>query len=209
MPCHRHWRRWLTPRALATLTLASNPVLDVDAAESTKVHSAVTSTLPKYDPQIRETYLAGQPITPAPAPTPNKPVSSPSPAAPIVTLPRIVVRPGENKQPAPRPSLPRAVVRPPVKDVPKEEFLTPEAEAARLVEKHLSRFDRFFLNRFTLFGGESKESRARNAEAIEHAAVQLNEVVDLLEVAAFEPRDPAEEKKLRDLYLDTYVKRPK
>ncbi|MEO6005864.1 MAG: hypothetical protein ABIZ04_25815 [Opitutus sp.] len=209
MPCHRHRRRWLTTGALATFTLAGDPGMDALAVESTAVHNAVTSTLPRYDPQVRENYLANRPLEPVPVSKPQESAGSASPTAPLVTLPRIVVRPGEKQSPAPRPSLPRTMVHPPVKEVPKDEFLTPEAEAARLVEKHLSRFDRFFLNRFTLFGGQSKESRARDAEAIEHAAVQLNAIADLMDVASSEPRDPAEEKKLRDLYLDTYVKRPK
>ena len=113
-------------------------------------------------------------------------------------------------EPPLHPQLESPRVQAPVKDIPPDEFLTPEANTARLVEKHLSRFDRFFLNRFTLpLFGKSKESRAHEAEAIESAAVQLNTIVDLLETEGSEPRDAEEQKKLKDLYYDTYVSRPK
>ena len=66
------------------------------------------------------------------------------------------------------------------------------------------------MNRFTLpLFGRSKESRAREHEAIQSAAVQLNTIADLIQREGAEGRDPAEQKKLKELYLDLYIARPK
>jgi len=198
-----------TAVALAVFTAHSNEV--AAEADGSKRRNEVRALLPHYDPAIRENYLAAQAKVPADSASKSASgADSSNSSQPVVSLPRIIVRPNQSNPTLPAKPLPRLRVQAPVKDIPPDEFLTPEANTARLVEKHLSRFDRFFLNRFTLpLFGKSKESRAHEAEAIESAAVQLNTIVDLLETEGSEPRDPEEQKKLKDLYYDTYVSRPK
>jgi precorrin-6B methylase 1 len=78
------------------------------------------------------------------------------------------------------------------------------------VKKHLSTFDRSFLNRWKIpFIGKSNISRAKDAEAIESSARQLDVIADLIQSKTGEPRDPEEEKKLKKLYLETFMTRPK
>jgi hypothetical protein len=91
-----------------------------------------------------------------------------------------------------------------------EEHLTPAAKDAQLVKKHLSSLDRDVLNRFTLpLFGRSRESRARSAEAVESTARQLNALAEVIEKDAALGADPAEQEKLRKLYLELYMARPK
>lgn len=123
-----------------------------------------------------------------------------------VVLPRFMVRPADDLAAyRSAPTLPRMVVRPPVRDEPPVQFETPAARDERLVRKHLSEFDRFFLNRFTPFG-VSKEQRARATEAVEHSAQQMDEIAEYLEYGS---SSAADEKKAREAFLDTYVARPK
>lgn len=211
MPRSRIRPYWGLSTAITLAAFMGQPDGVAAEADKAKRRTEVRALLPHYDPAIRENYLAAQARIPADSAvkTASGTTSSDS-SQPVVSLPRIIVRPNQSNSTSPKKPLPRMRVQAPVKDIPPDGFLTPEADAARLVEKHLSRFDRFFLNPFTLpLIGESKESRARKAEAIERAAVQLNTIVDLLEAEGSEPRDSAEQKKLKDLYYDAYVNRPK
>ena len=120
-------------------------------------------------------------------------------------LPRMVVHGAPVAPPA---ALPRITVRPAGQDIPAEPFESPGARDARLVKKHLSAFDRFFLNRYNLFG-VSKEQRARSAEAIEQGALQLNDLADQLEFNRRPGQETAADRKLREAYLDLYLSRPR
>ncbi|HYD84710.1 MAG TPA: hypothetical protein VEA63_11675, partial [Opitutus sp.] len=68
--------------------------------------------------------------------------------------------------------------------------------------------DRSVLNRFTLFG-KTKEQRAREAEAIEQNARVLGEIAELIEFSQKGGGEAEEERKLRELYLDVFVSRPR
>lgn len=194
-----------------------------EAAEtraSTEVREGIKIGLPKYDQAIRETHLATlkksadveaegpQVYGVKQGSTESSPKSES--ANTIVALPRIVVRPTNNTaQAEPAIQLPRlVVVQPAGKDVKPEAFETPAARDERLVKKHLSSFDRLFLNRFRIFG-VSNVQRAREAEAIERSARQLNEVVDLVELSRFGKPETKEDRELNEVYLDTFVSRPK
>ncbi len=77
--------------------------------------------------------------------------------------------------------LPRLVTPSSQKDVVFEPFITPEAKAELLVEKHLSVFDRLFLNRFDIFG--SNKDRAGKAEDREQFAFAMNSIAEGIEQA--------------------------
>jgi hypothetical protein len=175
-------------------------------APSTPVHKAIREGLPRYDPNIREAHLSAlnKATAPAESPTDGQPDRG------VISLPRIVVRPAGDQSQRPAAPLPRVAVKPSVNKVQLEPFLTGPARDAQLVKKHFTSFDRNFLNRFTLpLFGRSKESRALEHEAIQSAAVQLNTIADLIQREGAEGRDPAEQKKLKELYLDLYIARPK
>lgn len=99
-------------------------------------------------------------------------------------------------------------IQPPVKDEPAEAFETPAARDERLVRKHLSAFDRFFLNRVTPFG-VSMVQRAQQAEAIEHSGMELNAIAELVEGNESDKGKTEENRRLREAYYDTYIARPK
>ncbi len=194
-----------------------------EAAEmiaGTAAREAIRNGLPKYDPMIRQDHLttlkksAGVAVEGAQVYGVKQgstvTLQSAQPADTVIALPRIIVRPTNNTaQAEPAIQLPRiVVVRPAGKEVKPEAFETPAARDERLVKKHLSAFDRFFLNRFT-FLGVSKEQRAREAEAIEQSARRLSEIADLLELSRSGKPETAEDRKLNEAYLDAFVSRPK
>lgn len=191
------------------------------------MREAIRQSLPHYDPAIRQQHLAEHPPPPTSAPddashygakaSDTVPHTHPVNAdeSDIVALPRIVVRPTASPPPAtPAVQLPRLVVRPrPAgRDAEPDAFETPAARDEQLVKKHLSRFDRLFLNRFTLpLFGRSKEQRASDAEAVEQSARQLTEMAELIDLsqsAAAENESDAD-RQLRETYLDAFVSRPK
>jgi hypothetical protein len=207
----RRFGGWQSSVSTVTIGISFGSVLLVGpmaaASSSAAMRDAIRQTLPRYDPKIRADHLAAPPMkTPLSEPTTEG--LSVEPGEPLVSLPRIIVRSTQEETPAV--TLPRIIVRPPVNNVKIDEMLTPAARDAQLVKKHLSSFDRNFLNRFTLpFFGRSKESRAQHAEAIEATASQLNAIADLIEREGGEDADPEEQKKLKKLYLETYISRPK
>ena len=180
----------------------------------TDVREELRRTLPKYDPNPSPPVAAEAPLKPKVGPrlTSIPPLREEPPAEPPPPLPvdaDVIVLPAvrvEGK--ASRAPLPRASVAPAEKSVTIDRFATPEERTAKLVEKHLSAFDRLFLNRFTPFG-YSKEARAADAEALEQNAWQLNEVADRLELWRASGTDPAEYERLKKLYLEAYHDRVK
>jgi hypothetical protein len=174
------------------------------------MRSALREGLPRYDAKVRERFLEenARRAAASDAAVPSPPETK-ADNEPAVVLPRIVVRPAAEARKGVV-VLPRLIVRPREKETKEDAFLTPAAREAQWVKKHLSVFDRSFLNRFTLpLFGQSKESRARLAEKIEQSAHQLNEVADLLDVAGSEERDPKEEKALQKIFLETFYSRPR
>jgi hypothetical protein len=189
---------------------------DAEAA-SDAVREAIRAGLPSYDSNLRASSSAK---TTEPPPNdgaaaygvkPNDVPASPTPprTGETLALPRMTVRARQDGKPEPALQLPRIVVRPPAKNLPPEEFETPAARDARLVKKHLNAFDRLWLNRFTLpLFGVTKEQRAREAEAVEQTARQLDDVATILEIAQKENGDDEEAKKLKELYREVFMARP-
>lgn len=183
----------------------------VAGAASDHVAQAIRSGLPTYDSRVRESAPIAPPV-PVNEHTHRDRSATDEAEPPAVVLPRIVVRP-TFKQIAPPPALalPRTKPRPaPGREPPVDPFMSPEAKAAALVKKHFTPFDRQVLNRFTLpLFGTSKEKRAQQAEAVEQGARQLGAIADLAELASLAGEGRAEQKKLKELYLDAFVGRAK
>lgn len=183
---------------------------------SEEMRAVLREALPKYDPNAKAAAQPGSAKATRDSKSRGKPglsdktasAGSPTNQAPVV-LPRMIVRPTDSL-PAPPMAVPQLRVTRPAKDLPAGEFETDAARSERLVKKHLTDFDRLFLNRFTLpLFGTTKEQRADGAEAVEHAAQGLNEAAELLaERPAGAPETP-EERKLREALRDAYVTRPK
>ena len=79
------------------------------------------------------------------------------------------------------------------------------------MQKHLSAFDRLFLNRLKLplLFGTSNEKRARDAEAVEQSARRLNEISELVTLSDTGEPETKEDRELKKAYLDAFVSRPK
>ncbi len=179
------------------------------------MHAEITSLLPKYDPG----YVAPPADSRKPAAVirkshPPDTVHASAPAAkgaaePAVVLPEIIVHaPAMPKGDVVR--LPRVQTAPPGKDLPPQPFESAAAKDARLQKKHLSVFDRTFLNRLTLpLFGVSKSARAAHDEAIENGVTQLNELADQIELAAQTGADAKEQRALKELYYEAMLVRPK
>jgi len=141
-------------------------------------------------------------LTPMTSPSENRLESSGTHTLPSIT---VTTQRIETKQPPS--TLPRTLVPSVVADVTIEPFSTPEAVDEKLIERHLSPLDRFFLSRYTL--GRSQRERAREAEAIYSSAQQLNEVAQSIEVSSAAGMHSDELKKLKALYYQLYLTRPK
>ncbi|PTY03124.1 hypothetical protein DB347_22640 [Opitutaceae bacterium EW11] len=119
-----------------------------------------------------------------------------------VTADRFVAPSNLTRLPRPRESKPQ-------KDVRIDEFTSSTARDSLLVERHLSSFDRLFLNRVTIpIIGMSNIERAKEAEVISHSAGGLNRVADAIESSEL-TGDHEEAKKMREEYYRLYLKRPK
>jgi len=165
--------------------------------------------LPRYDPSIREKYLADQaasaatpqPTAPAPAPAPN-PASTPESADGRIVLDPMVVYADRD---VPKP-LPRVHVFTPLRDLPGEPFESGSARAARLVRKHLGAFG-VALSRVPLIGGDVVGAAVK-AEAALKQAQDLNSIADSIDLATFAHQDPEITRKARDEYLKLYYSGP-
>lgn len=120
----------------------------------------------------------------------------------VIRLPEMTVE----TQALPSVKLPRLVAPAPQKDVKFEPFMTPEAETELLVEKHLSVFDRLFLNRFDIFG--SNKARAAEAEDREQFAQAMNSIAEGIEQADAWGLTEKEKKQLKKEYLQLLISRP-
>ena len=171
---------------------------------------AIRDSLPKYDPTASKA-----PPTHATNPTGNRRnpdpffwVKPPKSKNQPVMLPVFIVRSTSLAAPKSVSPLPKLIVRPTFKDEPPEQFETPAARDERLVRNHLSEFDRYFLNRVTPFG-VTKEQRAREAEAIQHFAREIDAIEELLEFDGADKAGTEEARKLREAIYVAYVSRPK
>ncbi len=121
----------------------------------------------------------------------------------VVRLPEVTVETTR----LPSTPLPRVPVAAPKNDVVIDEFLSDEGKAEKLVEKHLTAFDRLVLNRFNIFG--SKKRRAAEAEAREQFARGMNDVADAIEQADAWGKTEEEKAKLREEYYQLLSNAPK
>lgn len=126
----------------------------------------------------------------------------PAPDSEVINLPEMTVE----TRALPSVQLPRLVTDAPQKDVKIEPFLTPEAKAELMVEKHLSVFDRLFLNRFDFLG--SNKARAAKAEYREEFAHSMNFIADGIEQADVWGLTEEEKKQLKREYLELLMSRP-
>lgn len=176
------------------------------------MRDALRETLPKYDPVVRQQALAEAER----APQATEPTSRESPPRPAVKLaaspdgalqlPEVVV---EAPRAKPNP-LPRVHETPPPNRVVIEPFASPKEREAQLVKRHLTPLDRDGLNRFTLpLVGQSREKRAKEAEAIAQNARQLNSLADMIEYLERQGASPEEIEQLKKLYFEMYLARPK
>jgi len=186
-------------------------VLPVDAFPADAIRSvreARAAPLPRYDPSIREKYVAEQsagvtvPIRAEPGPTPA--------VAPVsiddrLILDPIVVHPDKaGLKPPPR--LPRTSYFAPLRELPGEPFESGSARDARLVRKHFGSFGQA-LSRLPYFGG-AVVAGARQAEAELKHAQDLNGIADSIELAALAGQDPEITRKTRAEYLKLYYRGP-
>lgn len=211
------------------ITFASGGRPRAEGATGSAVREAIAGGLPRYDPTVRAAHLATEEVARAE----QEAAKTSADAAgrygakagasdaddeardmeEVIILPRMIVGGwGEMEEAAREPPvrLPRLVVRP-KKGAKAEGFETPAARDERLVKKHLSALDSKVLNRFPILG-KTNEERAREAEAIEENARVLGEMAELVELTEG-MRDGSEAeneaRKLRELYLDVFVGRPR
>jgi hypothetical protein len=142
------------------------------------------------------------------------PGALPAPAAApenkgLFILPKMIVNGEKGKAPG----LPRIFVQPPARkgEEPADpNWETPEGRAARLVRKHITSLDKTLNGHALPLIGTTIEAKAKQAEAREAAATQLNSIADLLELSAqLGLDDPAAQKKLRAEYQNALLDRPR
>ena len=184
--------------------------------EETTLQKVFHDEVPKYDPTASRAPApsakrsGGSRKARTKMPNPESAASSLASAqkeAPVM-LPRFMVKPLDAPLATKAAPLPSMMLRQTFHDDPADQFESVSARDARLVRNHLSEFDRTFLNRFTPLG-ISKEQRAREAEAIRHSAQEMDSIAELIQTTDDGKPDPAEAKKLREAYFDTYMARPK
>lgn len=204
-----------------SLAAAVSFLVPADAAAdetSDRLRQAVQRDLPRYDPAIRERDLAEKAARKeaaaknAPAPLPAETPAA-APARPAtgsgdspLELPKVTVRPTyEHPKILPRFESPPA---PPGGDLKGEPFESAAGRDARLIKKHVSKLSQA-INRFSSFFGISPLAMAREAEAREQKANQMNSLAEGIEMQELLGRDPEEVKKLRAEYEKLYYSGPK
>ena len=192
------------------------------AAQDESVRTHVKDGLPRFDPNFAERQAASAPLLSGPipgqAPRPRlrsiPPRKAPGEQTPeptatdesgddVVRLPEVTV---ETKR-LPTTQLPRLPVPSPKNDVVMEPFLSDEAKAEKLEEKHLSAFDRLLLNRYELLG--SNQRRAAEAEQREQFAIAMNDLAEAIEQAGVWGTTEEEKKKLQKEYYQLLINGPK
>jgi len=211
--------------ALALLPLALNA-----GTASEEVSQSIRAGLPPYDPNPPKPAATPAPPPPAthvlkrvsdpgariplevPKPAgagPTEPAPKPITVRGVLELPKMTVSGRKEKLP----SLPRLYVQPAARNVAEPtnpDWETPAARAARLIQKHITGFDQVLNSHPLPLIGGSLAAKAAQAEAREHAAKELNNIADLLELSLLTGTEtPAEQKKLRGEYLDALAARPR
>jgi hypothetical protein len=120
----------------------------------------------------------------------------------VINLPEMTVE----TRALPSVQLPRLVAPTPQKEVKAEPFISTEAKAELMVEKHHSVFDRLFLNRFDIFG--SNKARAAEAEDRAQFAHAMNSIAEGIEQADVWGLTEEEKKQLKKEYLELLNSRP-
>lgn len=181
-------------------------------AASERVAQALREKLPRYDaskfvpPAEREADASLPPAIPRTA------TRSPAPPAQgeLVVEPGVVeLQPFAVKEDRvkPRVRLPRLTTPEALRpgENASDPLLSATERGARLRRKHLGALDSEVLNPHRLFG----DGRAIEAERRERFASQLNDLARAIELASAVDETPAEAKKLRELYLQLLMSRPK
>lgn len=210
--------RFRLPRWRSRLAAACLVELTLTAGASERVVQALRESLPHYDPSIRAAAEAQKAAESARKPSdvaPEAPPATPKPSALPEVVPGVVVLdPVEVKarRQIPRVNLPRIVTGDPIDSSVETEdpYLSPAERRARLQKKHLSTLDRA-LNKFSLGFGllSSGDARAADAEQRERFTRNAGQVADAIQLAAVAGESEEELKKLRELYLQMLVARPK
>ncbi len=201
--------------------LVSAVVMTAPSSRAQSVIDRTRDSFPTYDPNFkaRQVEQAEVPAHHANRPRlrsipPSKPKPEvaipedalesvePEPDSEVIKLPEMTVE----TQALPSAQLPRLVTPAPKKAVTLEPFMSPEAEAELMVEKHLGVFDRLFFNRFDIFG--SNNERAGEAENREKFAHAMNSIAEGIEQADLWGLTPDEIKKLQQEYLELLNARP-
>jgi hypothetical protein len=164
-----------------TLCLAASPLL-LRAEEPAKPAAAPAPVAPeakagKVSPELAEQMATYLPKYIPPAPADAKP-AAPNPD--VVELPKVTVT--QKKRPRLK--------------ITDEVMMTPKSFNEKLAKDNLSSFDRNFLNKFTWFGGQTPEERAREEYRLKQQQELKKDVLDLAKVS--EVVDPAQAKELRD-----------
>jgi hypothetical protein len=182
-------------------TEISHPDLAVASAGTSRPEELPPSVRERRVPQARKrVWNASERLAATPL---DHAASAPDPAQETLVLPKITVTAEKE-----RPSLPPQLhFDTPVKDLPAPDFESLTGRSARLVQKHFTSFEQK-LGR--IIGKESLESSAKNKEAIESAALELNRIANVLEVSApVEQEDAETQKKIHDEFLRAYYQRPR
>jgi hypothetical protein len=211
-PCLTSWARGLaharrkrecalTTAITCVTLLATSPA---NGAANPSPRQSISGTY-RYDPAIRRVHLDEQS---AKTVSPNRTSQSPAPPGPkqsdnTLVLPTMTVRGAQEKLAR---TLPRLSADEPVMNIPVEPWESKEGRRVRLVKKHFTPLEQA-LGRML---GQNQQKRAGEKEAAVSAALQLNDVADLMELSALAGLDDAaEQKKLRAEYLKAYYARPR
>lgn len=212
--------RWkLGGAALAfAATMSGGMAADADPRYHAEVMNALRGALPKYDakdsvssqtaPTVANSAKPADPAPLSPA-TPPSPDQKLVPGSPI-EMPKVVIHPFPSSPAAVVRPLPRIPIREPFKNVQVDDFTSPAERDKRLVEKHLSSFDRNFLNSKTLpLVGVPNEVRARAIERIEQSDAAMNHFADIIDLSEQTGSEIEEDRKLRKDYLEMMRTRPR
>lgn len=215
-----HYRPFSVRAAiLVALSLSWGSAAGQEPNHHKQVMDAIRSELPKFDakdsdalpvPQKESSKKDSDSASPVKSrvSSPDSPSARVEKQQDVVELPKVVIHPIPMEKSPPTHPLPRIPVQAPVKDIKVDEFMSPAERDEQLVKKHLSAFDRSFLNRYNIFG-VSKEQRAREAERLEQSAVQLNHIADIIEVSQQLGIETDEDRKLREEYVKLLRTRPR
>lgn len=203
------------PAPWRVLLVLATGWLSVVNAEVSGYRQALRESLPKYDPAIREQALADETAAKvsadAEAQRRSAPTTEDSAAGGAtqsegsIKLPEVIVEARRFKV-RPLPRMHRAL---PPGSVNIEPFASPSERDRLLVKKHFTALDPAMNKAHLPLVGVPLAARAREAEARLQYAGQLDQLAAM--IAYLESQGASEEEitKLRHLYFDLYLARPK